>query len=124
MRFETDFKLMNQVRDIVKTLDMAHVDLTRVFVVRSKGSKAKRTIARCYALGKIWQKAMGVKSHYIIEVISERYDGLSEENKEKVLIHELMHIPKSMGGGFKHHGNWVTEAHVNEMHKQYKGRSF
>jgi predicted metallopeptidase len=120
MKFEKDVLLTEKVLDIIKKLGMSHVDFSRVVVLRSHGSKARRTIARCYALSKIWQNAFGIKAHYIIEVISERFDSLSHEEKEKVLIHELMHIPKSMGGGFKHHGNWVTLEHVNKMHRYYK----
>ena len=30
-----------------------------------------------------------------------------------------MHIPKTFGGGFKHH-NFVTERNVNLMYKEYK----
>ena len=39
--------------------------------------------------------------------------------KIKTIIHELMHIPKTFGGGFKHH-NFVTEKNVNKFYKAYK----
>lgn len=120
MQFEKSEALSAKITDIAKKLGMNHVDLSRVVVFRSRGSKSQRTIARCYALSKIWQKAFDIKAHYIIEVISEHFDNLSQEEKEKVLIHELMHIPKSMGGGFKHHGNWVTREHVDKMHRYYR----
>jgi len=119
IKFHPSEELEIQTREIATVLGMNHIDLSRVKFVVSKGSKAKRTIARCYALSKIWQKALDMKAHYIIEVISENYDNLSETEKEKVLIHELMHIPFNMGGGFKHHGNYVTREHVNLMHKRY-----
>ena len=119
IKFHDSEELAKKTSEIARILGMNHIDLSRVRFVISKGSKAKRTIARCYALSKIWQKALDMKAHYIIEVISENYDSLPEEEKEKVLIHELMHIPFNMGGGFKHHGNYVTREHVNLMHKRY-----
>jgi predicted metallopeptidase len=112
-------EIKEAITDIVIKLNMEHIDLNRVECVRSVGSKAKRTIARCHALSKIWQKALGMKGHYIIEVISENFDNLSKHEKEKVLIHELLHIPFSMGGGFKHHKNYVTNSRVERLHRKY-----
>lgn len=71
---------------------------------------------------KIWQLALGINAHYIVEVISEKFDRLNQEEQDKVLIHELMHIPFCFGGGFKHHGNWVTQDRVNYLHTLYKMR--
>ena len=64
------------------------------------------------------QIALGTKPHYVIEGISERYDKLSEAEKTKVIIHELMHIPKSFGGGFRYHDH-VNRKNVEEMYKRY-----
>jgi predicted metallopeptidase len=44
---------------------------------------------------------------------------MSGEEKIKTIIHELMHIPFSFGGGFKHH-NVVCEKNVNKMYKEYE----
>ncbi len=123
IKYEPSSIITSKVEDIVKKLNMTHIDLNRVKCLKSRGSKAKRTIARCHALSKIWQKSLGIKGHYIIEVISENYDNLPEHEKEKVLIHELLHIPFSMGGGFKHHKNYVTRSRVNRLHKEYKSLS-
>ena len=65
------------------------------------------------------QQTIGVKPHYGLEFISERFDKLNEEEKTKVIIHELMHIPKTFGGGFKHH-DWVTDKNVNLMIREYR----
>ncbi|MEM4261913.1 MAG: putative metallopeptidase, partial [Candidatus Diapherotrites archaeon] len=43
------------------------------------------------------------KSFYVIELISENFDKQSENEKIETIVHELMHIPKTFGGGFRHH---------------------
>ena len=58
------------------------------------------------------------KGFYVIEIISERFDKMSEVDRIKTLIHELMHVPKSFGGGFIHH-NVVHERNVEKMYDRY-----
>jgi predicted metallopeptidase len=122
IKFYLDEELTSRINGIVNALEMGHVDTLRVVCMRSKGSQSRRTIARCYALSKIWQLALNTKAHYIIEIISEKFDRLSSEEQDKVLIHELMHIPFSFGGGFKHHGNWVTRDRVDKLYTFYKNK--
>lgn len=117
--YEVAHDVMMIARDIVEKLDMKHVDLSRVVFIRSKGSRAKNTVARCHGLPKIWQKALGVRAHYIIEILSENFDRLSMEEKIKVVLHELMHIPKSFGGGYRHH-DWVNSKHVEYLYRKYR----
>ena len=106
--------------DIVDKLQWNHVLLEHVAFIRSTGSAARRTIARCHALGKAMQIGMQrKKGFYLIEVISEKFDRLPEHERTKVIIHELMHIPKSFGGGFIHH-NKVHEASVNQVYNHYR----
>ena len=105
--------------DIVDKLQWNHVLLEHVAFIRSTGSAARRTIARCHALGKAMQIGMQrKKGFYLIEVISEKFDRLPEHERTKVIIHELMHIPKSFGGGFIHH-NKVHDASVNHIYNHY-----
>jgi len=89
-----------------------------VFCVRSRGSKAKRTIARIHGLGKIWQGVLNQPPTYTIEVISEIFDKLTFEEKERVLIHELMHIPGGFGGGFRPHKGYVERKNVDSVYKK------
>lgn len=96
-----------------------HIKIGQFRCFRSTGSTAKRTIARCHGLAKIMQKTLLCSPHYAIEFISEKFDKLSEQEKVKTIIHELMHIPKNFGGGFKYH-NYVTSGNVNRMYRRYK----
>lgn len=121
IKYEHDPEIGLKVSDIARRLEMAHIDLTRVKCYRSVGSTSRGTIARCYALSKIWQQALNTKAHYIIEIISERFDKLPEDEKEKVLIHELLHIPQSFGGGFRHH-DFVCRRNVENLYKQLKSQ--
>ena len=95
-----------------------HVKLDSVVCLRSHGSSSRGTIARCHALGKAMQLALGRKGFYVIEVISKRFDKMSAEDQLKTLIHELMHIPKSFGGGFKHH-DYVCDKNVEREYQRY-----
>ena len=107
------------VDKIIDSLDLSHVVPRSVHCYRSKGSKSKRIIARIHGFGKIWQKAVGLPPAYIIEVISERYDRLSQEDKEKTLIHELLHIPKGFKGGFRPHKGYISRRRVDSLHREY-----
>ena len=117
-----DVKML--VDEIIERLDFSHIVSQSVYCYRSKGSKSKRIIARIHGIGKIWQKAVGLPPTYIIEVLYERYDKLSQENKEKSVIHELMHIPKSFKGGFRPHKGYVSREQVENMYKEYKKRKY
>ncbi len=109
------------VKEIVDRLDkFSHVDLNHLYCFRSKGSKSKRIVARVYGLGKIWQMALGIKCGYVIEVISERYDNFDQTEKEKILIHELLHIPRGFSGGFRPHKGFINQHTINSLHKTYK----
>jgi predicted metallopeptidase len=109
--------LQEKVNEIASML-FPHVKLDSVVCIRSFGSGSRGTIARCHALGKAMQLALGRRGFYVIEVISKRFDNMSEVDKIKTLIHELMHIPKSFGGGFIHH-NIVHERNVEKEFQRY-----
>ena len=91
------------MEEIVRTLpdDFAHVDTRRVVCYRSRGSTA-RIYARIWSLPGIWQAALGVEAHYVIEVV-ERFDRESLAEREKTIIHELLHIPKTFSGALVPH---------------------
>jgi len=117
MKYEPAPDLQN-IADEISMLLFPHIIIERVKCFRSYGSSSKGTIARCHALGKLMQRAIGIKAHYALEFLSERFEKLDEKEKLKTIIHELMHIPKSFGGGFKHH-DYVCSKNINFFYKQY-----
>lgn len=118
MKYEFAPDIQLKAEKICKVM-FPHVRVHRISCLRGYGSSTKRTIARCHALGKLMQKAMDTNAFYALEFLSERFDKLNDEEQTKVIIHELMHIPKTFGGGFKHH-DFVTERNVNNAYKEYK----
>ena len=113
-----DVKAM--VDEIAVKLRFRHVEVDRVFCFRSRGSQSRRVIARIHSLGKVWQKALNTRAGYLIEVISERYDRLSQSDKERVLIHELLHIPAGFSGGFRPHRGYINKRILDKLHKEYR----
>ena len=118
MKYSKALDIESRVKHIFGKLNMPH-DISRIICIRSIGSKSRHTLARCHTISKAVQTALGIKAHYVIEVISENFDRLPEEDRTKTLIHELMHIPKAFGGGFKGHGV-VNRRTVEEMYKIYR----
>jgi predicted metallopeptidase len=119
MFYETDYEIQDIAKDIIARLGLDYIDNEKILCVRSYGSKSRRTIARIHGLPKIIQVAMNTKAFYVIEIISENFDKLSHEDKIKTLIHELMHVPKCFGGGFRGHSNFVTKKKVKDEFKNY-----
>ena len=119
IKYELAEDIGAKIKDILHKLQITHIDESRVACVRSKGSNSKRIIARCHGLPRIMQLALNQKPHYVIEVISEKFDKLSKQEQTKILIHELMHIPHSFGGGFRAHKPYVTWKKVERMYKQF-----
>ena len=105
------------VDEIIDNLDLFHVVPQFVYCYRSKSSESKHIIARIHGLSKIWQEALWRPSAYVIEVLSEQYDKLSDEEKEKTLIHELLHIPKGFSGGFRPHKGYIDKKRVERLHQ-------
>lgn len=117
MKYSFDSFWTARALEIAKALEFSHVPPERLKVFKSNGSKSRRTIARIHSLPKILQLGLGLEPFYAIELISERFDRLSEEDKTKTLIHELLHIPHSFKGGFRHH-QLVSAKRVQELYKK------
>jgi len=121
LKYEPASDLQARMMEIIKHTKMSHIDLERVECLRSFGSSSRGTIARCHTLGKLMQKAMKTKAFYAIEFL-ERFDKLNKKEQDKVIIHELLHIPKTFGGGFRHH-DFVHDKTVDKVYEEFKKSS-
>ena len=102
LHWEPADDIKKQVVHLVESLNYDHVDKDRIFCYRSSGSTS-RSYARIWGLNRIWQMALGQEPGYVIEVLSEKFDGLNQDKKNEVLIHELLHIPKNFSGALLPH---------------------
>lgn len=122
-RVKFDFEKAEDVEKIVamllKQLPLDHIKHDGVFCVRSQGSTA-RAYARIWGLQRVFQIAAGYKPTYVIEVISKYYDKLSYEHRVKVLIHELLHIPKTFSGALKSHRGANHRVDEREVEKWFR----
>ena len=115
--FATDVRELTL--DIINKLELNHIEIDQLHFIRSNGTKSRYVLARIHTLSKILQKSLKMKPNYVIEVISERYDTYSDAEKEKIIIHELLHIPNSFKGGLLPHKNIITKKIINKLHKKY-----
>ncbi len=112
------------LQHVLATIDLPHIDITKVHCYRTTGSKV-RAYARTWAFPKIFQRALGVEPAYVIEVLSKHYDKLDANAKKKVLIHELLHIPKNFSGALLPHRTRSRNLHslANQLFKEYKKKT-
>jgi predicted metallopeptidase len=107
---------------LVEALDFSHIDVERVHCRRSWGSTAD-VYARIWELPSIWQDALKIAPQYLIEVLSEHYDGLDREERLKILIHELLHIPRTFSGAVRGHrgqGERIDDRAVERYFRRYR----
>lgn len=121
MEWEDASEVKKDIGEILKILDFPHINPSRIFCFRSHGSKS-RSYARIWTFPKIFQRALAVKPAYVIEVLAKHYDNLESDDQKKVLIHELLHIPKNFSGALvPHRGrNRSLGKTANLLFEQYK----
>lgn len=118
----TDVK--KDIKEILSVLDMPHVKSSRIFCYRTTGSKS-RSYARIWSFPKIFQDALELEPAYVIEVLSKHFDKLDGDSKKKVLIHELLHIPKNFSGALLPHRNSSgkrLEATAESLYREFKAK--
>ena len=108
---------------IVKTLDLAHIDTSRIFCYRTTGSSS-RSYARIWAMHKIFQNALGIQPAYVIEVLAKYYDKKNDDDKKSILIHEILHIPKNFSGALLSHRGRGRHLHkeADKLFREYKSK--
>jgi predicted metallopeptidase len=110
------------VRRVVPRLPFPYVNVNQIVCMRSfKATSCAR--ARIWSFPKIWQMALTLPPYYVIEVLSHHFDHLSDDDKTRVIIHELMHIPKNFSGALvPHRGLYkrINNRTVEALFKMYK----
>lgn len=94
--------ISQRINFLVSELGLKYISSSQIICFRSMGSSGRAT-ARIWSLPTIWQLALSIKPHYCLEVISEKFDKLKLDDQERVLIHELLHIPKTFSGALVPH---------------------
>lgn len=124
MEWEEAKEVKEDLIKILEVLDFGHVDHSRIYCFRTWGSKS-RAYARIWSFPKIFQTALGIKPAYVIEVLSKYYDKLDSDDQKKVLIHELLHIPKNFSGSLLPHRGVSRhiESQARKLFKEYKTKT-
>ena len=113
--------IQSEIKHLIKKLDFSFIESDQIYCFRSNYSSS-RARARIWSMPRIWQLALNIKPCYIIEVLSEKFDNLKADDKTRVLIHELMHIPKSFSGSLvPHRGRFhrIDSRTVELLFRQY-----
>ncbi len=114
IRYEPADDVCEAVKALTKLDEFSHIDASRVYCVRSYGARTS-AIARIYGTPRAWL-AVGRQPEYLIEVIAEKFYRLSPTRRLEVIIHELLHIPKTFSGGLRPHGRHVNDVKVKSIY--------
>lgn len=96
----TDIK--DRIDRLVTDLDLHYIDSSKIFTIRSENAHT-RAYARIWGLSRVFQLALKIGPAYVIEVIAEKFDQVSPSEQDKILIHELVHIPQTFSGSLSPH---------------------
>lgn len=111
-----------RVNFLIKWINIDWLKGKKIYCLRSYNSSSK-AYARIWGLSKVWQIVTGLKPSYIIEVLSEKFDNLDLQKKDKILLHEIAHIPKNFSGSLLPHikriGKRNFDRRVNELYLKY-----
>ena len=125
MKVEKAPDIQEKLENIVDALELRHIISARIICMRSRGAKAN-AYARIWSLPSIWREALEINPFYVIEVLSEHFDPLDEEEKTKTIIHELLHIPQKFSGGLVPHlcaGKRINKKAVDKIYEKLKEKN-
>ena len=100
MRWELCRKTHTRLQRIARALGFTHVDPSRIFCVRGYGSTSEAW-ARIWGLPTLWQQVLETRPAYVVEIIEPEFSRLPKDEQDRVLIHELLHIPRTFSGAIR-----------------------
>jgi predicted metallopeptidase len=121
MRWELCRRTHARLRRIVGALGFSHVDPARIFCVRGYGSTSEAW-ARIWGLPALWQQVLRIGPAYVVEIIEPEFSGLPEDEQDRILIHELLHIPRTFSGAIRPHRTptfRITRRTVEQYYQRY-----
>src|SRR3989338_4030237 len=102
MKYSKAPDVQKKILQLINQLKFDYIKVKNIHCIRSFDAKT-RAYARIWGMAKLFKEVVGIEPHYIIEVISKRFDKLDRREQLKTLIHELMHIPKTFSGALLSH---------------------
>lgn len=102
MKWVESSEIKKELEELLRVIDLPYIDLKKITCYKSYGSSS-RSYARIWAFPKIFQTALHIPPHYVIEVLSIHFDKLNKVEQKRVLIHELLHVPKNFSGSLLPH---------------------
>jgi predicted metallopeptidase len=121
MRWELCARTHSRLARIVAALGFRHVDPARIFCVRGYGSTSEAW-ARIWGLPALWQQVLGIGPAYVVEIIEPEFGRLPEAEQDRILIHELLHIPRTFSGAIRPHRTptfQITRRSVERYYQRY-----
>ena len=121
MRWELCRRTHDRLRRIVGALKFSHVDSSRIFCVRGYGSTSEAW-ARIWGLPSLWQQVLEIGPAYVVEIIEPEFGRLPEDEQDRILIHELLHIPRTFSGAIRPHRTptfRINRRTVERFYQQY-----
>ncbi len=114
-RIVKDPKLSRIVERIVEQLGLNYIDVSRIAVVRNLDSSSP-AYARIYSVPRPIAVAFDLGPLYAIEIIHRNFEKLDCVAKLRVLVHELLHIPKSFSGSLlPHRSDVFSDSNISKM---------
>ncbi len=119
IRWQEARDIATRINHLIKAANLTWINQKNISCYRSTNANTNAR-ARIWGLGRIWQLALNKEPHYIIEVISEKFDRLPQAEKDRTLLHELAHIPKNFSGAVLPHTRRGKGSFYNKLSNMIK----
>ncbi len=119
MRWELCRRTHARLQRIVGALGFSHVDPARIFCVRGYGSTSEAW-ARIWGLPALWQQVLDIGPAYVVEIIEPEFSRLPEDEQDRILIHELLHIPRTFSGAIRPHRTPTFRINRRTVERYYR----